>query len=49
MAGYLRRGMKGEHGKSQMKKNIEIVPNIEKLFGIRDENLHVMEAGLRAD
>ncbi|HEY3769326.1 MAG TPA: PhoH family protein [Candidatus Angelobacter sp.] len=29
-----------------MKKNIEIVPNIQKLFGIRDENLHVMESGL---
>jgi len=31
---------------SQMKKNIEIVPKIEKLFGIRDENLQVMESGL---
>jgi phosphate starvation-inducible PhoH-like protein len=29
-----------------MKKNIEIVPNIQKLFGIRDENLQVMESGL---
>src|ERR1051326_2281143 len=29
-----------------MKKNIEIVPDIEKLFGIRDENLQVMENGL---
>src|SRR5689334_18558427 len=29
-----------------MKKNIEIVPNIEKLFGTRDENLQVMEDGL---
>ena len=29
-----------------MKKNIEIVPHIEKLFGIRDENLQVMENGL---
>ncbi|HLJ88611.1 MAG TPA: PhoH family protein [Candidatus Angelobacter sp.] len=29
-----------------MKKSIEIVPNIEKLIGTRDENLHVMEAGL---
>src|ERR1700757_1106894 len=29
-----------------MKKNIEIVPNIQKLFGIRDENLHAMETGL---
>ena len=29
-----------------MKKNIEIVPHIEKLFGIRDENLQVMESGL---
>jgi len=30
-----------------MKKNIEIVPNIENLFGTRDENLHVMEEGLK--
>src|SRR6201993_1563400 len=29
-----------------MKKNIEIVPNIQTLFGIRDENLQVMESGL---
>ncbi|HST79543.1 MAG TPA: PhoH family protein [Verrucomicrobiae bacterium] len=29
-----------------MKKNIEIVPNIQKLFGTRDENLQVMEDGL---
>src|ERR1700759_2229466 len=29
-----------------MKKNIEIVPKIEKLFGIRDENLQAMETGL---
>src|SRR5438445_10808815 len=29
-----------------MKKNIEIVPNIQKLFGIRDENLQAMESGL---
>jgi len=29
-----------------MKKNIEIVPNLEKLFGIRDENLQAMESGL---
>jgi phosphate starvation-inducible protein PhoH and related proteins len=29
-----------------MKKNIEIVPNIQKLFGTRDENLQLMEAGL---
>src|SRR5262249_54556222 len=29
-----------------MKKNIEIVPNLEKLFGIRDENLQVLESGL---
>jgi phosphate starvation-inducible PhoH-like protein len=30
-----------------MKKNIEISPNIEKLFGTRDENLHVLEDGLK--
>ena len=29
-----------------MKKNIEITPNIETLFGTRDENLHVLEDGL---
>jgi phosphate starvation-inducible PhoH-like protein len=29
-----------------MKKNIGIAPNIETLFGTRDENLHVLEDGL---
>jgi phosphate starvation-inducible PhoH-like protein len=29
-----------------MKKNIELSPNIETLFGTRDENLHVLEGGL---
>ncbi len=29
-----------------MKKNIEITPNIETLFGTRDENLQVLEDGL---
>lgn len=29
-----------------MKKSIEIIPNIEALFGTRDENLHVLEDGL---
>jgi phosphate starvation-inducible protein PhoH and related proteins len=29
-----------------MKKNIEITPNIETLFGTRDENLHLLEEGL---
>src|SRR5881227_3619261 len=29
-----------------MKKSIEISPNIETLFGTRDENLHVLEGGL---
>ena len=29
-----------------MKKSIEISPNIETLFGTRDENLHVIEDGL---
>ena len=29
-----------------MKKSIEIVPNIEKLFGTRDENLQILEDGL---
>lgn len=30
-----------------MKKSIEIVPNIEKLFGTHDENLLVLEEGLK--
>jgi phosphate starvation-inducible PhoH-like protein len=29
-----------------MKKNVEITPDIETLFGARDENLHLLEAGL---
>ncbi len=29
-----------------MKKNLEITPNIETLFGTRDENLRIMEDGL---
>src|ERR1700690_103991 len=29
-----------------MKKNIELPPNIETLFGTRDENLHVLQDGL---
>ncbi len=29
-----------------MKKTIEIVPNIQKLFGTRDENLQILEEGL---
>src|SRR6202166_216099 len=29
-----------------MKKNIALSPNIETLFGTRDENLHVLEDGL---
>ncbi|HKW75289.1 MAG TPA: PhoH family protein [Terriglobales bacterium] len=29
-----------------MKKNIELVPNIQKLFGTRDENLQLIEDGL---
>src|SRR5438132_11638290 len=29
-----------------MKKSISISPNIETLFGTRDENLHVLEDGL---
>ena len=30
-----------------MKKKIEISPNIETLFGTRDENLHMLETGLQ--
>ena len=30
-----------------MKKSIELSPNIETLFGTRDENLHVLEDGLK--
>ena len=29
-----------------MKMKIDITPNIETLFGTRDENLHVLEDGL---
>jgi phosphate starvation-inducible protein PhoH and related proteins len=29
-----------------MKKNLEITPNLETLFGTRDENLRLLEAGL---
>ena len=29
-----------------MKKNIELRPNVETLFGTRDENLHLLEDGL---
>src|SRR5882762_1069233 len=29
-----------------MKKNIELLPNIESFFGKRDENLHLLEDGL---
>src|SRR6476660_3794659 len=32
-----------------MKKNIEIVPNIQKLFGTRDENVQVLESGLNVE
>src|SRR3984885_5535973 len=32
-----------------MKKSIELSPNIETLFGTRDENLHVLEDGLNVD
>src|SRR4051812_5810756 len=30
-----------------MRKKIEITPNLETLFGTRDENLHILEDGLR--
>ena len=30
-----------------MKKRIELSPNIETLFGTRDENLHLLEDGLQ--
>ena len=29
-----------------MKKNIELRPNLETLFGTRDENLHLLESGM---
>lgn len=32
-----------------MKKNIDISPNIETLFGTRDENLHLLENGLNVN
>ena len=31
---------------SSLKKNIDITPNIETLFGTRDENLRLLEDGL---
>ena len=34
------------NAEERMKKSIEITPNIEALFGTRDENLHVLEDGL---
>ena len=35
-----------DNGPNLMKKNIELLPNIEGLFGTRDENLRVLEDGL---
>jgi phosphate starvation-inducible protein PhoH and related proteins len=32
-----------------MKKSVELSPNIEALFGTRDENLHVLEDGLNVN
>jgi phosphate starvation-inducible PhoH-like protein len=32
-----------------MKKSIETIPNVETLFGTRDENLHVLEDGLNVN
>src|SRR5437763_6564170 len=32
-----------------MKKNIDLVPNIEKLFGTHDENLQIMEDGFNVN
>jgi phosphate starvation-inducible PhoH-like protein len=32
--------------KLSMRKNVELRPNLETLFGTRDENLHLLEAGL---
>jgi phosphate starvation-inducible PhoH-like protein len=32
--------------KLSMKKNVELRPNLETLFGTRDENLHLLEDGL---
>jgi phosphate starvation-inducible PhoH-like protein len=32
-----------------MKKNIDLVPNIEKLFGTHDENLQIMEEGFNVN
>src|SRR3954470_21633134 len=32
-----------------MKKNIEIIPNVETLFGARDENLRLLEDGLNVN
>jgi phosphate starvation-inducible PhoH-like protein len=38
-------GARGEF-KLSMKKNVELRPNLETLFGTRDENLHLLESGL---
>jgi phosphate starvation-inducible PhoH-like protein len=38
-------GARGE-SKFSMKKNVELRPNLETLFGTRDENLHLLEDGL---
>src|SRR5881227_3414697 len=35
-----------DSGPKLMKKNIELLPNIESFFGKRDENLHLLEDGL---
>ncbi len=32
-----------------MKKNIDIIPNVETLFGTRDENLRILEDGLNVN
>ena len=32
-----------------MKKNIDITPNLETLFGTRDENLRALEKGPLSD
>ena len=34
---------------NRMKKNIDIVPNVETLFGTRDEHLRLLEDGLNVN
>ncbi len=43
---FIRAGRARGEFKLLMKKNVELRPNVETLFGTRDENLHLLEDGL---